>query len=261
MVAWKDLFEAVPSDVAEEAGIGSIDGEHGLIGFVSSADVLALNRVLGLGVRRDALPDAALQLIREYDSRAISRFFVPVSPAAAPESLASNLKEYGLRPYNHWIRLVRDVTDFPSEDTSLQIRAIGSDQALDFGNIVCRNFGWPDHLAAWIAATVGRPKWRHYMAFDEDLPVATAAMYERGRCVWFDLATTEEPHRGRGAQSALLAVRLRDAARAGCELVTMETAAPREGVSAPSFRNAVRAGFRTVCSRPNYIWERAPSAG
>jgi hypothetical protein len=261
LVAWEDLFRAAPADLAEEAGITFRESEHGLIGCVSSADVLALNRVLGLGVRCDAPADAALNLIAEYDSRAISRFFVPVSPAAGPRSLSSDLLRYGLKPYNNWIRMARETSEAPHVESTLEIREIGPDHATAFGELVCRNFGWPGLLAGWIASTVGRPNWQHYAAFDGNALVATAAMFKRGRCMWFDLATTDEKHRGKGAQSGLLAVRLRDARLAGCDLATMETAEPKEGVSAPSFRNAVRLGFEPVYARPNYIWERGLDAG
>lgn len=261
MAAWEDLFKAAPGDIADAAGIHCYDSEHGLIGIVSSADVLALNRVIGLGVRRDAVPEAPLKLIQEYDKRAVSRFFVPLAPVARPETLSADLEQYGLRHYNNWIRLIRDTTNPGRVDTDLEIRRIGKEESLAFGALICRNFGWPEHLDEWIAATVGRPNWAHYMAFDGGKPVATAGLFTRGHCAWFDLAVTDESHRGRGAQSALLATRVKDAAEAGCDLVTLETAEQKQGVSAPSYRNAVRQGFRVAYTRPNYVWERAPETG
>lgn len=261
MAAWEDLFKAAPEDVAEATGIQFLDCEHGLIGIVSSADVLALNRVLGLGVRRDASPDAPLKLIQEYDRCAVSRFFVPLAPIALPETLVGDLEHYGLRHYNSWIRLVCETAGAANADTDLDVRRIHADDATAFGTLVCRNFRWPDELKNWIAATVDRPNWTHYMAFDGDTPVATAAAFRRGHCAWFGFAVTDEGYRGRGAQSALLAMRLKGAADAGCNLVTLETAEPKLGVSAPSFRNAIRLGFKVAYTRPNYIWERAPETG
>jgi len=260
LVAWEDLFRAAPPTLSDEAGILLEDSELGLVGCVATADVLALNRVVGLGLRRDATPDAALSLIQLYDRNAVSRFFVPVSPVAAPDSIASDLERYGLRHYNNWIRLFRSTSPVPSGLTDLEIRIVDPNQAVEFGAIVCRNFGWPEQLAPWIAATVGRPNWVHWMAFDGEKPVATAALYKRGHCAWLDLATTDAAARGRGAQSALLAARVRKAGALGCDLVTLETAEPKQGVSAPSYRNAIRLGFEVAYARPNYIWERTPSA-
>jgi len=99
------------------------------------------------------------------------------------------------------------------------------------------------------------------MAFDGDRPVATGALFRKGRCAWLSFGTTDEEARGRGAQSALLAARLDAAARLGCELATIETAEPKSGVFAPSYRNAIRLGFKALYSRPNYIWERSAAAG
>ena len=261
MAAWEDFFQSAPEDMAKTAGIHFVDCEHGMVGIVSSVDVLALNRVLGLGVRRDGSPDAPLKLIQEYDRFAVSRFFVQLAPIALPTTLGADLERYGLRQYNNWIRLIRGTEKRPSLDTGLDVRTIAEPEALTFGSLVCRNFGWPETLVPWVAASVGRPNWTHYMAYDGQTPIATAAMFRRGHCAWLDLATTEKDHRGRGCQSALLAIRINDAADAGCNLLTLETADKKLGILAPAYRNAVRMGFRVAYARPNYIWERAPTAG
>ena len=60
-------------------------------------------------------------------------------------------------------------------------------------------------------------------------------------------------HRGKGAQSAILAARIEAAAAAGCEIVTTETGAPRDGQPGPSYRNIVRAGFEPHYVRANYL--------
>ena len=56
-----------------------------------------------------------------------------------------------------------------------------------------------------------------------------------------------------GAQSALLARRLQDAGAAGCDRFVLETAEERPERGAPSYRNALRFGFRTAYVRPNYV--------
>ncbi len=261
MVAWEDLYKAVPQDVAEEVGIRYLDSEHGFIGIVSSVDVLAINRVLGLGVRKDAEPDAPIALIQEYERRGVSRFFVPLSPVAQPKTLSSTLERFGLKHYNNWMRLVRPTADPPTTTTSLEVRRIGTEDARSYGRLVCWNFGWPESLEPWMAATVGRPNWTHYLAFENNRPVAGAAMFKKGHCAWLGFATTDEAFRGKGAQSRLIEMRIRDAADAGCDLVTMETAQPKLGKPAPSHSNAVRLGFESLFARPNYIWVRTPSAG
>ncbi len=67
-------------------------------------------------------------------------------------------------------------------------------------------------------------------------------------------AVTLESHRGRGAQSALIARRLREAAALGVDLVTVETAAETdERPVVQSYRNLRRLGFEEAYRRPNYL--------
>jgi GNAT superfamily N-acetyltransferase len=92
------------------------------------------------------------------------------------------------------------------------------------------------------------------MAFDSDLPVATGAMYVDGAYAWIDFAATLAEYRGRGAQTSLLAQRVRDAAKLGCQWLVVETAQELPDKPAPSYRNMVRHGFVEAYVRPNYLW-------
>ena len=83
-------------------------------------------------------------------------------------------------------------------------------------------------------------------------------MRTAGTMAWFSFAGTREGHRGRGAQSALIARRLRDARLAGCTRVSVETAEDKPEKPAPSFRNLRRLGFRFAYLRPNFLYEFAP---
>ena len=60
---------------------------------------------------------------------------------------------------------------------------------------------------------------------------------------------------GRGAQSALIARRIRDAAAAGCDCLMVETAQEREDYPVPSYHNLLKFGFQVAYMRPNYILE------
>ncbi|MDP6124381.1 MAG: hypothetical protein QGH20_01335 [Candidatus Latescibacteria bacterium] len=108
-------------------------------------------------------------------------------------------------------------------------------------------------MSAVVAATVGRPRWKHYMAFDGDTPVTTGALLAHGDIGWLDFAATLSTHRGMGAQSALTVRRLTDACDAGLKEVTVETVEQKPDKEAPSYRNMVRLGFEVLYSRPNFI--------
>src|SRR5574341_1190396 len=128
----------------------------------------------------------------------------------------------------------------------------------DWSSDVCSSdlgaaFGFPPPLVVWSAALVGRPGWRHYLAFDGVRPIATAGMYIAGDAAWLGWAATVDDARGRGAQTALIVRRIADAAAAGCRHLVVETAEEKPDKPNPSTRNLRRLGFTELYLRPNYI--------
>ncbi len=205
---------------------------------------------------RPASEAAIEELLEFFVGERIPRFFIQVSPSAAAE-VGELLTANGFRHYNNWVKLYRDTSPPPPVHTDLTIRRIDDDDAADFGRIVAACFDWPESTASWVADMVGRDGWRHYMAFDRGAPAATAALFVDDGLGWIDFATTLPDYRGRGAQSALLAQRIRDAAELGCGGLVVETAEDRPEKPATSFRNQIRFGFTLEYVRPNYIYSSA----
>ena len=168
--------------------------------------------------------------------------------------VAPRFEALGLRHHNNWMRLTRRVTDIPDlGSTSLRVDVIGPESGSPFSAIVAEAFQYPSAIAGVTEGVVGRPEWTHYLAYFGGKPVAAAAMYVRGEAAWFGFAATDAAHRGRGAQTALVLRRLRDAAAAGCSWVSVETAEQTPDKEAPSFRNLRRLGFEVAYRRPNYL--------
>jgi hypothetical protein len=256
-----DLYRSAGPTVVAESGLSVRDvGDAALIA-VTRFDVLALNRLIGLGVRTspsDAMLAEAIVAIARTGS---PRFFVPVAPTDGSDGLGSRLERLGLRPYNNWMRLSRSLDHLPSAPesptTSLDVRRIGSEYADVFGSLVATAFDYPRALAPIASQTIGRPHWHHYLAFEGDTPIASAAMYVAGSAAWFGFAATDAAYRKRGAQQTLIVRRLQDAAEAGCRWVSVETAEDTVTRDAPSFRNLRRLGFEVAYKRPNYLWVRS----
>ena len=137
-----------------------------------------------------------------------------------------------------------------SEFTIVEIGVAESDL---FGIVAALGNELPEFMAPGFTSTVGRSGWRHYFAMDNRIPVATAASRADGDVAWFGFAGTLPSHRGRGAQSALLARRIRDAAADGCAWVTCETMADTAERPSRSFRNMMRLGFTVAYARKNFI--------
>ena len=255
--AFTDLYRAASPDVVEAAGLAVSNVDNVVVLSASRIDVLALNRAVGLGLNTplsDGLLTRLLPVLVEHRS---PRFFIPVAPLNEHERLKQDLASTGIRHYNNWVRLSRTVNDIPADTSSdLDVREIDRDSAGVFGRIVAAAFGYPPGVAPLPGQTVGRPGWRHYLAYAGETPIASAAMYVSGDTAWFGFAATDAAHRKRGAQRALVVRRLIDAAALGCSRVSVETAEDGVLKDAPSFRNLRRLGFEIVYTRPNYIWLR-----
>ena len=72
-------------------------------------------------------------------------------------------------------------------------------------------------------------------------------------------AGTAPEHRGKGAQSALLAARIRRARELGCDAVFTETGEQLPDRPSASYRNILRAGFEELYVVPNWLSPATPS--
>lgn len=259
IAAWRAFQLAASFDSANACGLGMLEDDGAVAVRATAADVLALNRVIGLGLERVASEALIERLIEFFVGQDVQRFFVQVSPIAEPSGIGELLEAHGFRHYNNWVKFHRDVAPPLPVSTDLTIRTIGEDEAQSFGRTVATCFDWPEPTVSWLADTVGREGWCHYMAFDGSDPAATGALFVSEDLGWIDFATTLPEYRGRGAQSALLAQRIRDAAELGCQGLVVETAEDRPEKPAPSYRNQLRFGFKIEYARPNYIYSTADS--
>jgi hypothetical protein len=104
-------------------------------------------------------------------------------------------------------------------------------------------FGLGSPLDRWFAALPIRMRWACFGAFDGSRLIGAGAMHVAETLGWLGAAGTLEDARGRGAQSALLAARIRAASDAGTRVLATETVDRVGGEAGQSFRNVVRAGF------------------
>ena len=247
-----DLQRALPTELAAALGaqLHMIGGAVVLI--MARVPQILLNRVIGLGVAEPATEAMVDQIVDCYRQAGVPPA-VQLSPGAQPPELAGWLAARGLQPDDHWIKLVRGVEPLPDVATDLRVERIGPAQAAAFAETFGVVFGLPDPLRIWIECSVGRPGWQHYLAFDGDQPVATGALFVYEQIGWLGVAATLRAHRRRGAQSALIVQRIRDAAALGCRRLVVETDDDTPARPNPSTRNLLRLGFEVAYLRPNYV--------
>ncbi len=122
----------------------------------------------------------------------------------------------------------------PIPNTVFSIRRLGlCDAAEDFS---C--YG-DEEAARRFRETIGDEGYSHFVAFYENSPVASARMFVHDGLAYLCDAGTLELHRGRGAQTALIAARLNYAAELGCSDCAVETL----GLLKTALNNLLRAGF------------------
>lgn len=251
---WSDYFRAANPEISTQCGIQlhTIDNAH--LNIAAGLDVLAFNRVIGLGMEKPASSEDIDQIIATYSEAGTSRFFIQLSPFAKPAHLPDLLERKGFQYYNNWVKLYRELSPLPEKSTSLRIEVISTDKADIFADIIIKSFEWPAVLKPVIAATVGRNGWQHYLAYDGDTPVACAASFIDDIYASLAFAATLPAYRGLGAQSALITRRFNDCAALGCRWMIVETAEDLPDRPVASYRNMIRFGFREVYRRRNYLF-------
>ncbi len=265
-LAYQDTYAAAASAAGNPTGAAT-SAVGGAVAFgLTAIDFGFFNRVVGLGNAQPAT---------EADVEAASQFFldlgvtqsvVHVAPGAQPAELVPWLNERGYVKGARWVKVWRDLGDVPAPDPSasstpasaLRIEQIDPSLASVWGEVCLTAFEMPGSIGDIATSTIGRPGWIHYLGFDGETPVSTAATHMADGVAWLGYGATLEEYRGRGWQTAMFLRRLRDARDLGCRLAVTETGEETEKDPVNhSYRNMVRVGFELAYARQN--WVRIPT--
>jgi GNAT superfamily N-acetyltransferase len=248
-----DLYRAAPDDVqlAHAIEVRDIGAATCLIGRGIEPATM-FRRAVKLGVGR-ATSEAELDDVLAHMNERGLKYAVPVAPQSQPSALASWLEKRGFTRGYAWMKFCRPCDGLPQAASDLEIRVIGRELSGEFGRVVAEGFGLPPAIAPWVGALAGRPNWVCVMAFAGASPVAAGAAYLNGEHAWLGFGATLASHRRHGAQSALLARRLSEAALRGARVAVTETGERLPDKPSNSYRNILRAGFEEMYLRQNYM--------
>lgn len=224
-------------------------------GAIPEVDVLAMNRVIGLGMAKETIPEDIDNIISFFRNVRTKRFFIQVSPNIIQNDLKEILEEKGFWYYNNWAKLWRKAdAPLPEVNSELEVTRVRQLQAEVYGQIICDSFDWKEpRMVPWLAASIGKPGYQHYFALHQGKPVAAAALHISGEYASMALAGTLRGYRGLGAQSLLLKTRIIEAQRKGCQFIISETAEDKPERPVTSYHNMKRFGFENVYLRENWI--------
>ena len=209
-------------------------------------------RAVGFGIER-AASEAELDSALAYMNGLGQRYAVPVAPPNQPATLATWLEKRGFTRGYAWMKFSRPCDASLEAPTDLEVRVVGPDFGGEFGRVVAAGFGLPSTVAPWVGVLPSRPNWVCVMAFAESTPVAAGAVYVGDEYAWLGFGATLPSHRRHGAQNALLARRIAEAAARGARTAVTETGERMSDKPSNSYRNILRAGFEERYLRQNWM--------
>jgi hypothetical protein len=254
--SWRSMYEASPPDVAVSLGLGCAEEDGVLRIWNRSAPSLLFNRLLGLGVDAPAT-DAMIDALLERTRTASGRAWVQVAPIAEPGDLASRLEARGLRHDVDWAmhyHTLEGELPAPVGPDGYRIERVAPETTAAWADALLAGWRFPASSAAGALALVlplaQHPDWICYAAIDEtnDRVVAGGSLFIAGGVAELHNDGTRSKHRQRGLHAALIATRLSEARRRGCQQVYATTLTDHS-----SQRNMARAGFEVAYVRPNYV--------
>ena len=256
-LAYRDSVTAAADIMANPAGASWAEIGGGVAFALTVIDFGFFNRVVGLGTAQPATEDDVESASQFFVQLGLSRSVVHAAPGARPDELVGWLNARGYVAGARWVKLWHRLREIAAPNPTLRIERIGASQAKAWGDVVMAAFDMPEPVRPVATATIGKAGWIHYLGFEGDTPVCTAAMRFEGDAAWLGYGGTLDAFRGRGWQTAMFRQRLVDARDRGCRLAITETGeeTERDPVN-HSYRNMVRTGFELGYARQN--WVRLP---
>jgi hypothetical protein len=213
------------------------------------------SKALGFGFDEPITRDLIDRVIDFYRGEGSTGAVIQIAPSVLPPDWDDIRARHDLRPGSQVVKLWCPIDAFGPGQTGMRVGPVGPGDAEEWASVVLRGFGMPEEgIAEMLVASVGHPDFRPFAVWDGDHLVAGANLFVNGEVGSLNTGSTLPGHRNRGAQSALLAARAKEAANAGCRWLVAEAGRPAEGETNPSLNNMLRAGLRQLYVRQNWIW-------
>jgi hypothetical protein len=249
--AWEDQYRACPAAVAAGLGLAAERIDGALYLQARQIPVTQFNRMCGLGLR--PAPEAMRAGLQRFRDAGVAHAWFQVAPGPHQAEIERQLQDAGLQLHaRRWVKFWRPAEPAPRAETRVAVVPVDRSSAGLFADTVLAGFGMPPALKPWLQALPERDGWHCFLALAGEAPAAGAALRVADGIGWLGIGAARPEHRRKGAQSALLAARIRMGLDLGVEGFVTETGRPHPGEAGPSFNNIQRAGFRIAYDRPNW---------
>ena len=256
-----EMAEGAAPGLQQELGMTGLRVGGGVVRVVANDPTGGFwNRSIGLGVTEPITGAALDEAIAFCVEHGAPLMVFQIAPGAQPVGFEEVLAERGIQASASWVKFMGPPPEIPRVETDLRIGPLDkSDEAQlqHAGEVMVASFGMPPGMTSWCVDQLRRPDWGAFAAWDGDRIVSASLLYVRDGTGHLVGAGTLPEDRGRGAQSALMKVRVDEAVRRGCTWVGTETGAETPESPNPSLHNMRRLGFTEVYARTNYVWRPA----
>lgn len=256
----EDLWRTAPSDAVQEAEVRM--QRFGPILATIFADlpkVSLVNMVLG-AAEPSAVEDGHLATAIEWVRSREVDYRVSVSKDRPGTTAAESwLASRGYEPGSAMRRYLRPPTTRVAEiPSNVTIRELGALETEGMSHIVAKSLKLSGLATVLVFGLPEQEGWRCYSARLDGREVACGSMLTMDELALLALDATLPGARGRGCQTALIARRLADAARAGCKSVVAEVCDGHPATPA-AVSNLTKAGFAEIPGATN--WRRPIGIG
>lgn len=219
------------------------DGVASIAGALPGS-AITINRMLGLGRTRPPQVADVQAVVDLYRGAGVERFFLQPDPSISDDRVAPLCQAAGLERARAWQKFARGCEEpVPEVESEFTIREATPEDGAAFARIVCNAFDLGDEAMPWIALLPEAAGWHAYLAFAGDEPAGTGALYVSGEAAFTDFGATAPEFRGRGAQTANLVHRVKEALRMDCKRIYSCTGVAVEGDPQHSYANIKKCGF------------------
>jgi hypothetical protein len=263
IAAWRTIYQALSADLAAQLGIGYAEEYGALRIWNRSAPVFLFNRVIGLGLfeeATDAVIDAILTGVRATRTSAQ----IEVAPTAWPTDLVTRLRSRGLMSATSWLIHYRTLDDdVPIVETpGYRIERVTAANAAAWSDTLLTAWDFPAKAATGVLALTvplaQNPTIICLAAIHEASGqiVGGGMLYALDGVAGLYADCVRPAYRQHHLHDALIATRLAEARRLGCDLACSQTLAHH-----PAEHNMAQAGFKIAYEQQNFVPARTRSSG
>ena len=249
------MLSSVPEPQRTILGASAVRIGGGVVAAMADDPTDYWSKALGFGFGSPVDDALVGQIVDRYRSVGVRSATIQIAPQKLPADWHAIAARYGLRAGGSWVRLEGPVDVAETPTRGLRVGPVPRAELAEWARVVFVGFGMPpEDLAPMMLAAVAADDALAFAAWDGDELVAGACLMVFGEVAHLAGAATLPGHRGRGAQSALIAARAAAAKEAGAERLFAETGKPESPGDNSSLTNMERAGMRVLYERVNWKW-------